>query len=58
LEFDIDGIRERPSVYKELFDVLDRDDFPLKCEYIEVREYYQFLIERQIPTGDSLFDLF
>jgi len=38
--------------------VLDRDDFPLKCEYIEVREYYQFLIERQIPTGDSLFDLF
>ena len=58
LEFDIDEILKKPLEYKELLDVLNSDDFKLKLEYIKAREYYQSLIKKQIPKGDSLFDLF
>lgn len=58
LKFDIDEIRKKPSVYKELLEVLDSDDFPLKGEYQEARQYYQSLVDNQTPKGDGLFDLF
>lgn len=57
-EFDIENVRNNSLKYKKLIDCLDDDDFDLKQEYIEMREYLNQLQSKQKPTGDSLFDLF
>lgn len=38
--------------------MLESDDFVLKREYAEAREYFNTLVTKQKPTGDGLFDLF
>jgi hypothetical protein len=57
-EFDVADVRSRPDEYSELLGLLDEDDFELKEEYFDVREYFEKLKTRQRATGDSLFDLF
>lgn len=57
-EIHIADVVEHPQLHKSLMDILDNDDFPIKAEYLEVREYMQELIDRQIVVGDDLFDLF
>lgn len=38
--------------------MLESEDFVLKREYAEAREYFDALMAKQKPTGDGLFDLF
>jgi hypothetical protein len=58
LEFDIAEVRKKRTKYKELLEMLDADDFVLKCEFADAREYLSALVTKQKPTGDGLFDLF
>ncbi|MFY9549028.1 NACHT domain-containing protein [Miniphocaeibacter sp.] len=57
-EIDIDDILRKPEEYKELLEILDKDDFVLKVEYIKMRKYLEELKAKQKVTGGSLFDLF
>ena len=57
-EFSIDDILLYKDEYYEIFNVLNSDDFPLKEEYSNIRNYYSELEESQNPTGDDLFDQF
>jgi hypothetical protein len=58
LEFDVDEVRKKRNTYEELLSMLESDDFVLKREYAEAREYFDTLVTKQKPTGDGLFDLF
>ncbi|MEA4898699.1 MAG: NACHT domain-containing protein [Christensenellaceae bacterium] len=58
LEFNVNEIRKQPTVYGDLLDVLNSDEFPLKQEYRKAREYHLSLVKKQTPTGPDLFDLF
>jgi hypothetical protein len=58
LEFDVDEVRRKKGTYKKLLLTLEADDFVLKREYAEAREYFDTLMAKQKPTGDGLFDLF
>ncbi len=58
LEFDIADVRKKRTKYKELVEILDADDFVLKIEFEDAREYLNALVAKQRPTGDGLFDLF
>lgn len=57
-EIHIDEIVKNPNSHKDLISLLDNDNFPLKAEFLEVRQYMQELIDRQEVVGDDLFDLF
>ena len=57
-DFDVNTIRKNPSKYFDLIERLDDDEFVLKQEYMEMREYLKKLQAKQKPTGNSLFDLF
>ena len=57
-ELDVEEVRKQQAEYKDLLDCLNDDEFVLKEEYVEMREYLKKLQAKQKPTGDSLFDLF
>lgn len=57
-EFNIEDVLLNKDDYYEIFSVLNSDDFPLKEEYVNIRNYYSELKESQNPTGDDLFDQF
>lgn len=58
LEIDIEDVRRKPHMYKNLLLVLDSDEFPLKQEYLRAQECLGKLKSTLQPKGDSLFDLF
>lgn len=57
-EFSISDILARRMQYSEFYSILCQDDFPLKEEYRNVREYYEELLESQQTESEDLFDLF
>ena len=57
-EFEVESVRKEASTYKKLLECLDDENFTLKEEYSEMREYLEKLHDKQAPSGDSLFDLF
>ena len=56
LEFDVDRVLDEPEKYEEFINILDSDDFPLKEEYVQVRDYLEEMKEEQDPEGTNLFD--
>ena len=57
-EIHISDILRDSHNYQKLLDLLDRDDFPIKAEFLAVRAYLQELIDKRKPVSDDLFDLF
>lgn len=57
-EIHIEDVLKESDSHKELLDLLNNDDFPLKAEYLNVKRYMQELIDRQKVVGEDLFDLF
>lgn len=57
-EIHIADILKNPQVFHELFCRIESDDFPIKAEFLAVREYLQELIDKHETIGDDLFDLF
>jgi len=57
-EIHIDRILQNPNIYKDILELLNSDDFPIKVEYLKSREYMQELIDKRETVGDDLFDLF
>lgn len=58
LEFDVEEVRKKEGAYKDLLTMLESEDFVLRREYSEARDYFNALVAKQKPTGDGLFDLF
>lgn len=56
LEFDVDRVLDEPEKYGEFIKILYSDDFPLKEEYVQVRDYLEEMKEEQDPEGTNLFD--
>lgn len=56
LEFDVETILSDPDEYDKFIKILDKDDFPLKEEYVRVRDYLEEMKEEQDPEGTNLFD--
>ena len=57
-EFEVESVRKDAKTYAELLKCLEDENFTLKEEYTEMREYLEKLQNKQTPSGDSLFDLF
>ncbi len=57
-EINIAEILSNQSSYKQLLKLLDNDKFPLKSEYLSVREYLNDLIHKSDTISNDLFDLF
>lgn len=58
LEFEISDIRSQSDRYETLINFLNDDSFPLKEEYIAIRDFYEQLKSEQDSQGTDLFDLF
>ena len=58
LDISIRDILEQKEVYLELLNILNDDEFTLKNEYFEVREYLDKLIQEQTKESDDLFESF
>jgi hypothetical protein len=58
LEFDVEEVRKKKGTYKDLLTMLESEDFVLRHEYSDARDYFNALVSKQKPTGDGLFDLF
>lgn len=56
-EFEVESVRKDPTEYTELLICLNDENFRLKMEYYEMREYFQELRDKQTPSGDSLVDI-
>ena len=52
----MDRVLDEPEKYGEFIKILDSDDFPLKEEYVQVRDYLEEMKEEQDPEGTNLFD--
>ena len=57
-EIHIADILKDPYSNHEVIRILESDEFPIKAEFLAVRNYMQELIDKQETTGDDLFDLF
>ena len=57
-EFEVESVRKEASTYKKLLECLDDENFALKVEYVEMREYLTKLRDKLTPASDSFFDLF
>lgn len=57
-ELDIEFILQYPDEYEYVLSWLSNDDFPLKKEYLAVREYMLKLQDKKNIVGNDLFDLF
>jgi len=57
-EMNIDDILANPASNKDVIGLLESEDFPLKAEFVEVRQYMQKLIDNKETVGDDLFDMF
>ena len=57
-EFEVESVREEASMYITLLKCLDDENFALKVEYAEMREYLTKLRDKLTPASDSFFDLF
>lgn len=58
LEFEVADIRSQPDRYETLISFLNDDSFPLKEEYLAIRNFYEQLKTEQDSQGTDLFDLF
>lgn len=58
LEVDVSKTTEKPAKHKRLIAELDSDDFVLKQEYLAARQYFDKILSKTKPSGNSLFDLF
>lgn len=57
-EIDVETIFASPRRYESVIELLESEEFPLKQEYNEVREYLERLKDKKVTPGDDLFDLF
>jgi len=57
-EFEVASVRKDQLEYTELLSYLDDENFRLKEEFDEMRQYLEKLRDKQTPSGNSLFDLF
>ena len=57
-EIDVETIFASPRRYEGVIGMLESEEFPLKQEYNEAREYLEKLKDKKVTPGDDLFDLF
>ena len=56
--FDWEVIFSNPEEYQDLISSIDKDDFPLKKEYKDIRTLYEELVDHFTPNDDDdLFDI-
>ena len=57
-EIQISNLLNDPESFDDVVSLLENDEFPLKAEFVKVREYMQKLIDEKETVGDDLFDMF
>lgn len=57
-ELDIAKVLDDPISNRDVIELLDSSDFPIKEEFLAAREYMQELIDKGETVGDDLFDKF
>lgn len=57
-EMDISKVLDNPVSNRDVIELLDSDEFPIKAEFLAAREYMQELIDKGETVGDDLFDKF
>ena len=58
IELDIYELRKRPQKYSSIVQRMESPDFPLRCEYDDIKEYYKELKEKvqRKTASDNIFD--
>lgn len=58
MEVSIKKLLAEKDDYRDMLRVLKDDRFPLKHQYLRLREYHKELQENAVPEGPDLFDMF
>lgn len=58
LSADIREILGKKDEYSDMLEALNDDNYDLKSDYNALLQYYEELKKKQIPLGDSFFDIF
>ena len=58
LSANIDTVLDDKDYYIDMIDALNDDNYELKIEYNDAREYWEQLKKKQVPLSDDFFDIF